>query len=130
MKIKVSIVARVLLGLCYFGFGIMGMFFMSKMTPPPMPEAATGFMKGMMGTGYFFPLLKITEISGGLLLLTGFAAPLGLVLLAPVTLNIFLFHAFLTPGPTELILPSIMTFLHVIAIAGYWKMYRPLFTKG
>ena len=130
MKIKVSTVARVILGLIYFVFGLMGLFFAAKMTPPPMPEAATGFMAGMAGTGYFIPLLKITEVTGGFLLLTRFAAPFGLILLAPVTVQICFFHGFLTPGLNQMILPSIMLVLHVVALAGYWKLYQPLLTRG
>ena len=130
MKIKVQSIPRMILGLIYFVFGLMGLIFASKMTPPPMPEAATAFMKGMMSAVYFLPVLKLTEIIGGFLILTGIAAPFGLIILAPVTLQIFLFHTFLTPGIKEAVLPSIMVLLHVIAIFNYWKVYRQLFSRG
>jgi hypothetical protein len=55
------------------------------------------FFKGMMVTGYFFYLLKVTEIICGLMLLTGRFVPLALVVLAPVIINIFLVHLFLMP---------------------------------
>jgi hypothetical protein len=41
-------------------------------------------------------VLAATQTVAGFLLLTGFAAPLALVILAPITLQIFLFHMFLT----------------------------------
>ena len=62
---------------------------------PPPAESAAAFMGALFGTGYFFPVLKITEIFAGLLLLTNRFVPLGLVLLSPIVVQIFLFHAFL-----------------------------------
>ena len=78
MKNKTAKVALILLGLIYFIFGLNGLHPFLPMTPPPMSTQASGFMTGMMGTGYFFPVLKMTETVGGLLLLiaklTKFAA--------------------------------------------------------
>lgn len=123
--------ARIILGLIYFVFGGMGLGIalglMSMPETPPMPEAAATFMTGIMATGYFFPLLKVTEMVGGLILLIGRGAPAALVILAPVTLHIFLFHAVLTPGIGELILPAFMLLAQIIAMAGYGTVYRPLF---
>lgn len=130
MTIKISTAARLLLGLIYLVFGLNGFLNFLPMKIPPMPEAATAFMAGMMKAGYFFPLLKGTEVVGGFLLLSGFAAPLALVVLAPVTLNIFLFHACLTPGLNNLILPLVMGLLHVGAACSFWRLYTPLFSRG
>lgn len=55
------------------------------------------FFNGMMATGYFFYLLKGTEIVCGLMLMSGYFVPLALVVLAPVVLNIFLVHLFMAP---------------------------------
>lgn len=125
-------VSRVLLGLIYFIFGGMGLLIALGVLPaqfPPMTEGAEAFFKGIMAAKYFFPLLKGTEVLGGLVLLVGGAAPLALVVLAPITINIFFFHAFLTPGAGNLILPGVMILLQIIAMLGYLKQYRPLFAK-
>ena len=90
---KATLIARGLLGLVFLGSGIA--FFLT--TPPPQEGAMGDFFKGMMATGYFFYLLKGTEIVCGLLLLSGRFVPLALVALAPVILNIFLVHTFLMP---------------------------------
>ncbi len=132
MTRKIQLGARIILGLIYFVFGSMGLaiaFGLMAMPESPMPEAAMGFMKGIMGAGYFFPLLKITEVVCGLLLLTGIAAPLALVVIAPVTLHIFLFHAFLTHGISNLILPLVMLLAQALAMGMYWNLYKPLFSK-
>ncbi len=131
MERKIFISARLVLGLIYAVFGGMGLamaFGFMQMPQQPMPEPAMGFMKGMMGTGYFFPLLKMTETICGVFLLVDIAAPLALVVLAPVTLQIMLFHSCLTPGAGNLVLPLIMVITHVIAMSAYWSLYRPLLT--
>ncbi len=94
---KLPLVARILLGLVFTVFGFMGL--LNLIPPPPnLPEKLQAFTAGMMAAGYFFPLVKGTEIICGLLLLSGFYVPLALVVLAPVVLNIFLVHAFLEPS--------------------------------
>ena len=91
---KVTIAVRVLMGLVFVGSGVA--FFL---TPPPPMEGPIGeFFSGMAATGYFFYLLKGTEIVCGLFLILGRLVPLALVVLAPVILNIFLIHAFLLPS--------------------------------
>lgn len=125
--------ARIILGVIYFVFGGMGLLIALKVIPiefPPMTAGAESFFKGIMGTGYFFPLLKTTETVCGLFLLLNLATPLALVVLAPVTLNILMFHAFLTPGAGNLALPAAMAALQVVAMSGHLKAYRPLFSKG
>jgi putative oxidoreductase len=132
MITKIQFGARIILGLIYFLFGGMGLGLalgLIHMPFPPLPDAAEGFMKGIMGAGYFFPLLKTTETTCGFLLLTGIAAPLALVVIAPVTLNIILFHAFLTPGLSNLPLPLLMVISQILAMSGYWKLYKPFFGK-
>lgn len=133
MKSKIQFTTRILLGLIYFIFGGMGLAMaLGLITAPdqPMPEAAKAFMNGIMATGYFFPLLKITETLGGLLLLIGIASPVVLIILAPITLNIILFHLFIEPLGGQLILPLIMVVAHISAMSAYWHLYRPLFGKG
>ncbi len=85
------IVARVLLGLPFVVFGLNG--FLQFLPMPPMEGNAATFMGGLGAAGYFFPLLKATEILAGLMLLSGRGVPLALVVLAPIVLNIVLMHA-------------------------------------
>ncbi len=129
MKSKISLIARLILGLIYFVFGLNGFFNFLPVTPPPMPEAATAYFTGLMGTGYFMPLLKATETLGGLSLVSGIGAPVALVILAPITLHILLFHAFFTPELQNLLMPVLMTLFHLLAATTYWHLYRPLFLQ-
>lgn len=93
---KLCLIARILLGLMFLVFGLNG--FLQFMPPPPMPEAAGDFLGAMVATGYFITFLKIVETLCGLLLLIGRFVPLALCVLAPVVINIVLFHLFLAPG--------------------------------
>ena len=132
MAKKIQLVARIFLGLIYFVFGGMGLAMalgLTKMPEPSLPEGATAFMTGIMATKYFFPVPKITETLGGFLLLTNVAAPLALVVLAPVTLHILLFNAFLIPVGGGLALPVFMVLAHITAAGAYWNLYKPLFLK-
>lgn len=112
--------ARIFLGLIFFVFGLNG--FLHFLPNPPLPDAAGAFMGAMAKTGYMLPLIKGTEVLGGLLLLSGRLVPLGLLLLAPVIVNIVAFHFVLAP-------PNPVTFL-VLALPLYlaW-VYRNNF-KG
>ncbi len=128
MKNKLFLAVRVLLGLIYFVFGLNG--FLNFIPTPPMEGPVLSFMSALMATGYFFPVLKGTEVIAGAMLLTGIAAPLSLVILAPITIQIFLFHAVMTPGIQNLVMPVVMIVLHVVAAMKYWHLYRGLFTRG
>ena len=94
---KLPFIARILLGLIFFVFGIGGLF---QLIPAPqnLPDAMAAYMGGLSAAWYFFPLLKIVEAVCGALLLLGRYVPLALVILAPVVLHIFLAHLFLAPG--------------------------------
>lgn len=93
---KTVTLARLGLGLAFFVFGLNG--FLDFIPQPPPPPAAGAFLGGLAGAGYFFPLLKGTEVLAGLALLSNRWVPLALAVLAPVVLNILAFHAFLAPA--------------------------------
>ena len=80
----------------------------NPMPMPPQPEPAAQFMGALAATGYFFPLLKATEVICGALLLSNKYVPLALVILAPIMVNILFFHLFLAPGP-GLAMPLVLT---------------------
>lgn len=129
MKQKLPIIARYLLGLLFTIFGAAGL--LNLIPPPPdLPEKLMAFMNGIMAAQYFFPLLKSTEIVCGILLLSGFAPALALVVLAPISINILFVHLFLTPGLENLIMPLAIIVLHAMAATKYWNIYRPLFARN
>ncbi len=85
-----------LLGGMLVVFGLNGFL---NFIPMAAPEGNAGaFMGGLAASGYFFPLLKVTEILVGLALLARRFVPLALTVLAPITINILAFHLFLAPA--------------------------------
>ncbi len=125
MKKYGPVIARILLGLLFFVFGGAGL--LNLLPPPPdMPVKLQEFTTSLVNTGYFMPVLKGTETLCGLMLLTGFAPAIALVILAPITIQILLLHGFLTPGIQNLVIPILVLVLHLTAAAGYWTVYRPL----
>ena len=93
---KLPAVARILLGLVFFVFGLNG--FLHFLPQPPLPEGALAFVGGLASAGYCFPLLKGTEVLAGALLLSNRVVPLALAILAPIIVNIAMFHLVLAPG--------------------------------
>lgn len=75
--------------------------------------------------GYILKVVGSFEVLIGLLLIFNKWVPFALILLAPITLNILLFHLFMdTPG---LFLALIVLVLNAILIYKNWKVYKPLF---
>jgi hypothetical protein len=104
--------SRVLLGLAFFVFGLDGfLHFIAQPDPGTIPPAAMSFGSALAASGYLFQLIKGTEVVVGALLLLNLSVPLALVMLAPVTVNIVLFHVFLAPDGTGLAL--VITALHL-----------------
>ena len=124
---KVVLGCRILLGLVFTVFGLNG--FLNFIPVPPMPDHIAQFFTAMMATKYFFPLLKGTEVICGLLLLSGFAVPAALVILAPIQVHIFFFHAFMTPGISNLGMPIALLAMQGVLMWSYRDLYRPLFQR-
>lgn len=123
MKITV-LIARILLGLVFFVFGL-NFFFHFIPSPPPTGKAAA-FTMGLFGSGYFFPFLKCIETVSGLFLLINRFTAFFLIVLLPISVNIFLFHGVLAHeglpvGTTVIVLNLFLCF-------AYRKYYSSLFT--
>ncbi len=89
--------SRVLVGGVFALSGANGLLHLVPEPVPPTPQAAA-FVSALQATGYAWELVKATELVGGLLVLAGASAPLGLVVLAPVLVNILCFGVFLAPA--------------------------------
>jgi uncharacterized membrane protein YphA (DoxX/SURF4 family) len=118
---KLPTAARILLGLVFFVFGLNG--FLQFLPAPPPPEAAAAFAGALFKTGYFFPMLKGIEVTAGVLLLSGRFVPLALALLAPIIVNIALFHVFLAPNP---VIPVLLLSLEIFLAWSYREAFAPM----
>lgn len=101
--------------------------FLGFMPPMNMPIEATQLMQAMIDSGYLLPMVGITELTTGALLLFTATAPFALVLLAPLSVNIVLFHVFLAP---DTIIPAAAVFtLNLVLGTYYFEYYRSIFAQ-
>ena len=123
---KARTAARLIFGLMLVVFSIN--FFFPFIPQPPPPEQAMKYLGGLMAAPYFFPVLKVTELVVGILLLTNIAVPLALVVIAPIIVQIFLFHTILAPAGAPLAI--LLVFLEAFLGFAYFNYYRPLFKRA
>jgi putative oxidoreductase len=121
LRTSLPTITRLGLGAVFLLFGANG--FLGFLPQPPMPAEAMGFIGGLASAGYFFPLLKATEVLIGLSLLAGRWVPLALTVAAPIIVNILAFHLLLSPG---LALPLAMLVAEVALAWWYRDAFRPL----
>jgi putative oxidoreductase len=121
MKIAILIV-RILLG-ALMVFASLNYFFKFMEEPLPEGEMLT-VMTGFMATKYLFPLVKIIELMAGLILLSGKFMKLGLLILLPITVNIFLLHVSI--APKELPIAVFVLGANAFLIFAHWDSYKEL----
>lgn len=121
MKIAV-IVVRVLMGLLFLFASISVLF--NLIPQPELTGKTKSFMDGVNASVYLMPLIKITELLCGIAFVSGFFVPLATVVIAPITINILLFHIFVdTAGlPVGVFLVLANLFLAY----AYWDKFRPM----
>ena len=127
MKSKIFLGLQILLGLIYFiPGGLNGLF---QFIPPPdnLPIEAMQFFTAMMGTGYLYILLKATELIFGFFLLINIYVKLSLIVLAPITINIFLFLLFVDPSSAPM--GVLMLVLHLAVTYRYWDSFKNLLSR-
>ena len=118
MKIAVTI-TRSLIGLVFFAFGLM--FFLVPFKMPAMTGKVLAFHTGLAATGYFFPFLKVVETVCGFFLLINRYTLLSLVVLAPITINILLYHTLMDTSGAPMAIAIIA--IHIFLFYAYRKSY-------
>jgi hypothetical protein len=122
-----TVVARLLLGL---GFVVFGANILHPFLPvPPMdPQSLPARFGAIMMETHWMQVIGAFQLVGGLLVLSGRAAPLGLSLLAPVLVNIWCFHL-LVMGGAGLGPGAFFTALEAFLIYAYRPHFAPLFSR-
>lgn len=85
------------MGFIYLVFGLDYFFHFIPYEPNHTGRVAA-FKAGLMGVGYFYPMLKSIQILGGLSLLANLYAPFFAVVVFPISVNVFLYHTILVPS--------------------------------
>ncbi|HVS53846.1 MAG TPA: DoxX family protein [Opitutaceae bacterium] len=116
---------RLLTGLLFFVFGLNGFLNFIPQPTTPLPPGAVAFASALMATGYMMPLIAVTMLIVGALLLVNRFVPLALVLIAPFIVNSVAFHVFLEPSGR--VMAGIVLALELYLAWSYRAAYRPLF---
>ena len=116
----ITVIARLLLGVIFFVFGLNG--FLGFIPMPPLEGAAGAFIGSLASSHYLYLVAGVQLIAGVLLLINRFV-PLALAMLAPMIANILAYHA--TMQPSGFPLAIFTTLLWVIVV---WR-YRAHFTS-
>lgn len=106
-----------LLALIYLVFG--SNYFFHFINMPPMTGNAGNFV-GILFSSNFLLVVKLLEISLAVLMLVPKTRALGLVLIAPITVNILLFELLIVKQPG---LAVLMILLNGVAIAQRKEQY-------
>ena len=129
---KIQLIIRIGLGLILLLFGFNKFFwFLQDFDFSGYPEAEYLFnslrfsWSKSVGKGYLMNLVGLIEIIVGLLLVAKKWVPFALIMLAPISINLVLFHAFLN-------IPSIGPAIIVLVLNAYlmyknWDSFQPLF---
>lgn len=118
----VVLACRLLLGLMFFVLGLNNILGFLKMPPPQSPDALT-FLT-ILHVSHWMTFVGAVMTVAGLLLLVNRFVPLALTLLAPVVVNILLYHALLWPHGAALAI--IVLILELALIASYFHSFAPL----
>ena len=125
MKIAI-VICRFILGL---GFVVFGLNILHPFLPqPPIPDGSlpARFM-GVMGPSHWMALTGLFQVFGGVFVLLGRTAPIGLALLGPLLVNILAFHILLMGGAG--IAPGLVfSVLELFLIYSYRSYFARIFT--
>ena len=120
------IILRSALGLMMLVFGLNSFF--NFMEPPSQPpDAGMQFLGALADTGYMWYAIGAVKVLSGALLLFKRWVPFALVLLAPISVNIVLYHAFLDPAFSHSVMAYGVATANLILGAMHWEAYRSLF---
>jgi putative oxidoreductase len=117
-------IARFVLGLVLVVFGMNG--FLNFIPLGPVPGLAGQFVGALVQSHYMVVVLTL-EVLSGLLLLTNSYGLLATTFIAPIIVNILLFHIFMAPA--GLPLAAFVAALWVLSAYPYRALLSPLFQR-
>ena len=123
MKI-VTLIARILLGLMFFVFGLNPFL---NFLPAVLPPGLGGQFLSILFQSHYVLFIGAVQVAGGALLLINRYVPLALTLLGPVIVNILLFHLFLSHAGAPLAI--VVTILWGVLFFRHRQNFSGLFVQ-
>src|SRR5580704_16390164 len=90
-----STIARYLAGVIFLVFGLNGFL---NFIPLPPPEGVAAQFMGALFVSHYLTLIFGFQVIAAVLLLVNRYVPLAVAILAPVIVNILVFHALMAPS--------------------------------
>lgn len=125
-----TIIVRILVGLILLFASVTYFLMMMQVIPFPKQEMSEGVMKwnaGADATGYLMPLVKVLELICGVLFVSGFYVALANIVILPISINVFLFHAFL--GPETIGMGAALLLGNIFLIYAYRDRYTAVLAR-
>ncbi|SNR52544.1 DoxX family membrane protein [Lutibacter flavus] len=121
MNSKLLMTLRIVLAIILLVFGSNKFFGFIPMDAPPEGS----FMAALIATGYMMPLIALSEIIPGVLLLINKWKGLALVWLVPISVNIVFFH--LAFDISTIAPAALVAILNAVLIYANWNKFKTLF---
>jgi hypothetical protein len=119
-------IARVLMGLAFLAFGIMGILMalgVMKVPDNNMPDNIKAVNSALMQAGYMKVVFVTMALVGALLLINRFV-PLALALIAPILVGILTFH--ITMQPAGIVPGAVLSLLELYLAWSYRNAFCPM----
>ena len=123
MNTKLTLALRILLGVLLIVFGSNK--FIGFLPDFEFANPAAGTLFSALANSYILKTVGFIEVLVGLLLVSKKFVPFALVLMAPISVNIILFHATLDPANIG---PGAFVFVaNALLIYAHWNAFKNLF---
>ena len=130
MKQKINLILSILFG------GLLANTGLNKLLPkdlkympkPEMLDAAKATMRALVESGWIWEMVGISQIIGGVLLMIPRFRALASIILLPVNIGIFLFHA-IQDAPERMPMSIMILAINIWFIYDCRRKYKPLFNK-
>jgi hypothetical protein len=96
--------------------------------PAQLPPGVAGQFLGALFASHALLFIAAFQVIGGALLLIGRYIPLGLVILAPIIVNILIFH--ITMAPAGIVPGLVATILWFIVFAGHRSSFAGILSAN
>lgn len=124
MKIA-ALIARILLGFIFLFFGLNGFF---NFLHGQLPGGTAGQFLGALTVSHYALVVSALQVIGGALLWIGRYIPLGLTILAPILVNILLFH--ITMAPSSILPGIVATILWCVLFARHRSAFAGILSAN
>jgi putative oxidoreductase len=123
MKI-VTLIARLLLGLVFFVFGLNAFL---HFIPAVLPSGLAGQFVNVLIQSHYVLFVGAVQVAGGALLLVNRYVPLALTLIGPVIVNILLYHLLLSHAGAGIAI--VVAIFWGLLVFRHWQYFSSLFVQ-